>query len=364
MVIISEIKIENLSLESNVVTDKENRYKKFSYSKLNTYETCPWRYKLTYVDQHFIQDASLAADFGTLCHYIEEKIGNEFIQKQADLSAETLTPIDFEYYINLFIDGDNEQPGIKDLKSKYPEKFNLEDKYKQTFNDKANNYLNIGLYMLNDMLLKNSNIKVIGTEIPFEVEYENYIFHGFIDRLLFDSDSEAYIIQDLKTWASIDGHSLTTPLQFVFYVQAVQNMYNVSLEKIKCQYVLPLTGEAFDAGTSGFMKRGLNKINNLLSKIQDNNFAPNPSPLCYFCPFSATNPEQPADGKNLCPYHSNWTRNKRDFSVNFEWAGLDNHDKILEAYISNNTHVDKNSITTSFIKKDIDLDRFLMLKRW
>ena len=363
----TDIAENNLSLVTNLETSKQDKKQKFSYSKLNTYENCPWRYKLTYVDQHFIQDASLAADFGTLCHYIEEQIGNEFIKNQNIPYSEKINLINFDYYINLFIDGNDEQIGIRAIKDKYGEKFNLTDKYNQTFTDKANNYLNIGLYMLNDLLVTNENIKIIGTEIPFSVEYKDYVFHGFIDRLLFDAASQTYIIQDLKTWANIDGHSLTTPLQFVFYVQAVQNLYNVPINNIKCQYVLPLTGETFDAGTSGFMKRGLTKIDKLLSKIEDKNFTPNPSPLCYFCVFSDTNPEQPEEGKNLCPYHSNWTRNKRDFSVNFEWAGLDNHEKIMESYIKNNNQnitLNVKPYTTCNNSKYIDLDRFLMLKRW
>lgn len=33
---------------------------KFSYSKLNTFESCGWKYKLQYVDGHYISADSLA----------------------------------------------------------------------------------------------------------------------------------------------------------------------------------------------------------------------------------------------------------------------------------------------------------------
>lgn len=348
------------TLEIKISDDNSSKASKFSYSKLNTYESCPWKYKLKYIDQHFINEDSLAADFGTLCHYIDEQIGKNIINNNGSIDN---LDIDFNYYIDMFINGDTDHFGIKSLKDKYKNKFDLPDKYNETFSDKANNYLNIGIYLLYDILNNNKGLKVIGTEIPFNVKYKNYIFHGYIDRLLFDENTETYIIQDLKTWTNISNHSLTTPLQFVFYVQAIQEMYNVSIDNIKCQYVLPLTGEIFDAGTKGFIKRGLNKIDKLLDKIEIEDFKPNPSPLCHWCIFSNTYPDQPDESKNLCPYYCNWTKEKKDFSVNYEWAGIENHNKILEAFISENSK----SISPSILE-NIDIyinkeDRFYLLRR-
>ena len=302
---------------------------KFSYSKMSTYESCPWRYKLQYVDKHFIDTPSISADFGTIVHYVEETIAND-IHANGD---EPVFMIDMDKYINLFINGDDECEGISKLKNRYINEFYEKDKSGLTFEDKANEYLNRGIYMLQDFLNANRNIKIVGAEIPFEVPYGDRIFHGFIDRLLLDEATGTYIIQDLKTWMSIDNHSLATPLQFVFYTQAIMDMYNVSIDNVKCEYVLPIIGQVHSAGTKGYMTRGKTKIDKLLMAITQQDFKPKPSPLCHWCCFSATYPDQPEEAKNLCPYHSNWTRESKDFSTNFVWAGLENHAIILEDFI-------------------------------
>ena len=46
-----------------------------SYSKLSTFEQCPYKYKLIYLDNNYIKDDSIATEFGTLVHHIEEEIG-------------------------------------------------------------------------------------------------------------------------------------------------------------------------------------------------------------------------------------------------------------------------------------------------
>ena len=49
--------------------------KKSSYSSLNVYDQCPFKYYLQYVQKHYVYVDSLASDFGTLCHFILEHIG-------------------------------------------------------------------------------------------------------------------------------------------------------------------------------------------------------------------------------------------------------------------------------------------------
>lgn len=318
----------NISVESKKAT-------KFSYSKLNTYESCPWRYKLQYVDKHFIDTSSIANEFGTLIHFVEETIANDIIAN----NHEPYFMIDDEKYIDIFINAGCEDHSVKDilgakkLKQKYPEEFETKDKYGYSYEDKANIYLNYGIYRLRDFLAANRHLQLIGVETPFDIEYGDFVFHGFIDRAFKNINTGEIIIEDIKTWQDIKGHDLVTPLQFVFYTQAAEMLFDVKEDQIKCRYELPLAAERHDAGTKGYMKRGIKKIDKLLAAIADQNFAPKPSPLCYWCSFSDTCPNQPDEGKNLCPYRSNWTKENKNFSVDFEWMGIDNHQQILEAYI-------------------------------
>lgn len=324
---------------------------KFSYSKINTYENCGWRYKLTYEDKHFVDGSSIAADFGTLVHFVEETIAKDIIQND----NEPVFMIDMDKYINLFIEGwvegDKKILGIKSIKEKYPEDFYKCDKSGMDYNGKANQYLNKGIYFLQDFLNANRHLTVIDTEKSFEVTYEGITFHGFIDRVFRNTLTGELIIEDIKTWPTIEKHDLVTPLQFVIYVLAATELYQIPKEKIQCFYSLPLAVNRYAAGTRGFVNRGLKKLNKLLTEIDEKDFVPNPSPLCAFCPFSETNPNQPEEAKNLCPYFSHWTReNNKDFTRECDWFGIEHHEEVLADFLKRK---EKHKIKENILRQEL-----------
>ena len=85
------------------------------------------------------------------------------------------------------------------------------------------------------------------------------------------------------------------------------------------------------------MTRGMKKIKELLDGIKNEEYKPNPSPLCHWCTYCATNPNQPKDpnAHNRCPYHSLWTKEKESYAVANKWEGMAKHKEILENYIKN-----------------------------
>lgn len=312
----------------------ETPVKKFSYSKLNIYENCAWRYKLTYEDGYYVDSSSVATDFGTLVHFVEETIAND-IKKNDN---EPVFMIDMSKYVELFINGykdDTEHVlGIKEIKEKFPETFYQADKSGMDYNEKANHYLNNGIYFLQDFLNANRNLVVLDTEKEFSITFEGVTFSGFIDRVLKDTSTGNIIVEDMKTWSTIESHGLATPLQFVIYVKAASELYDVPEDKIQCFYSLPLAVERYEAGTKNFMTRGVKKLKELLKRISEKDYTPKPSPLCAFCPFSETNPDQPEEAKNLCPYFSHWTKeNRKDFTKEYEWFGMEHHAEIMEDFL-------------------------------
>lgn len=318
--------------------EKQSKKEKFSYSKLSTFATCGWQYKLKYVDKNYVTFSSIAADFGTLVHYVEETIAKDIIAN----NNEPYFMIDDQKYIDLFINADiNEKEetilGIKKLKEKYPNEFYVADNSGMDYNEKANDYLNYGIYRLRDYLAANRHLKIIAVEQPFELDYNNYLFHGYIDRIFKNTLDDSLIVEDIKTWWTIDKRDLTTPLQFVFYSLACQELYKT--DKITCMYDLPLTKNRYAAGTKGFMKRGIKKIDTLLESIENKDFVPSPQALCMWCPYSTTNREHIDKDEALCPYRSNWTQIKKDFSVNYDWAGAENHAKIQEDFLNKKNKV-------------------------
>ena len=270
---------------------------KISYSGLNTYEQCPFKYKLVYVDKHFIEQNTIATCFGTLVHYIEETIANKI--KNGEV-------IDYTGLLSLFYtveDSKEKLFGINKLKEMFPEDYYVEDKNGLSYADKEKIYCDTGIYRLENYLKENPNLQVYGAEIPFTLEYGEYIFRGFVDRVFFDKAKQCFHIEDIKTYsAPIEEAQLKTPLQFVVYALALSKELKLDPDNFICAYDLPLCSTRQEAGTKGYIKRGQAKIDRLLHKIDERDFKPKGSPLCHWCVFCKTYPNQPEEAKNLCPY--------------------------------------------------------------
>lgn len=279
---------------------------KYSYSKIDTYKSCPFKYKLQYVDKNYVFVGSIATEFGTAIHETEEAVGKCFLENK---------PIDYVSIKNNLI------LKFAKIEAKYYNDYHTKDtKSDRTYKEKAYEYLQTGIYRLENFLKQNPNYRIIALEKKFSFEFDTeHTFTGAIDRIFFDESTGTYLLQDIKSWAvEADKNTITTPLQFVVYSLAIQQMYNCSENDIICQYDLPLVGIVQDAGTFGFMKRGLEKLNKLFESIKSQDYTPNPSPLCHWCNFCSTNTNAPEYVKLLCPYHSNWTREHPTFQNEME----------------------------------------------
>lgn len=88
---------------------------KFSYSKLECFEGCHYKYKLVYRDNHFIKSDAIATDFGTLIHFVEETMAKK-IKNGETLNRDEILNI-------LYNSNDTKEKvyGVNILKQKYPE---------------------------------------------------------------------------------------------------------------------------------------------------------------------------------------------------------------------------------------------------
>lgn len=327
-----------------------NRY---SYSKMNQYENCPYAFNLKYNKGMFIDPPGLAAEFGTLVHKILELETDDLMNNK---------PIDYEglrnYFINVNLpkkskwDRDGDIFGTKVLSLRYPKEWGdaTTAKSGKSYGAKAQDFLNKGIFRLESYMKDHPNLELVGAEIQFEYEYGNYMFYGFIDRVLRDKENpKKFIVMDIKTKDHpFKDQDLTAPLQFVVYCMALRDKYGDDIE-IECFYDLPIIDLIQAAGTKGFEKRGIKKIDKILSGIEDKNFAPNPCPLCYYCPFSNTNPKQPVEGVNQCPYYSLWRPGSPSFERKLEWLGEEKHEeqmkKLLEIEKQEGQKITKRNFT-------------------
>lgn len=279
----------------------------FSYSKLEVFNKCPYKYKLIYIDHHYIKCDSIATDFGKLIHHIEEKIG---------LNLKNNNLIDYEELKKEFI------LKLKDIENKYKEEFYLPDKTGKNYKDKAEIYLNSSIYRL-EKRVKEENLEVVACEKNFVLEYKNVIFKGAIDRILKKKGEDLYIIEDIKTYTeTIKETSLINPLQFVIYSIAFSSIS----KNIECNYDLPIC-ECIQKASIKY-----NNINDILKEIEESDFHPSPTPLCHWCIFSDTFPNQPKEAKGLCPYYSQWTRKSKNNTPYRKWEGIENNKRIIEEF--------------------------------
>lgn len=310
----------------------KTKTKKHSYSSINTYDQCSFKYYLQYIKKNFFYTDNLAADFGSLCHKILEDIG-------LDLKAGRKP--DYAKYAEDFqninipkqgpFDNDGGIYGLNVLKQKYPREFFEGNKNGVSYYDKGMSFIKEGMYSLEKYLNEHPGWSVWGCEQYFDITIEGYRFGGFIDRILYNEKTDEYIIEDIKTKDHpFKDDELITPLQFVIYVKALCDVTGVDESKIHCAYDLPICNIRQDAGSKGFVKRGVAKIVKMLRGIDAQEFEPHPTPLCAWCNFSKTNPIAPEEGKHLCPYHSLWTPDHRTFDVANIWEGMDRHQIIVE----------------------------------
>lgn len=307
---------------------------KFSYSKLNTFESCGWKYNLTYEKGHYIFTDSLSTELGTLLHFCEENIAKAL--KNGEKPDYEALKNDFQ---NLNIpktspqDMDGGIYGINILKEKYKDEFYLPDEKGSSYYTRTLDYLTYGIYRLEKFLQDNPDLEVYDMEKFFSVDYNGSVLSGYIDRIFHNKKDGSYIIEDIKTKNKLfKDTELTTPLQFVVYVYALAENLGIPYDKITCSYDLPFLDTKQPAGTPGFMNRGIKKLDEIFNGIGAKNFEPNPSPLCHFCQFCYTNPNAPEEGKYLCPYHSQWTRENRVHTVEHKWTGADQYDQLQKEH--------------------------------
>ncbi len=310
---------------------------KMSYSKANTYEQCPWKYYLTYVLGNYFFTDNIASEFGTLVHFIEQTIFNT-IKEGKEIDYEKMK----EDFQNINIpkkdkwDTEGGIFGINILKEKYKKDFYEPDSMGQSFYSRSLDYMAIGMYRLEKYLKDNPQLTPFAAEKYFSITLDGYVFSGHIDRIFYDTSSDTYIIEDIKTKTkSFKDNELTTPLQFLIYCVGLHESLEIEYENMSCKYDLPFLNMKQDAGTKGFIKRGLTKMHKILESINQHMWEPSPSPLCYYCSYCNQNPNQPEGAENLCPYYCQWTPDDKTLEVVYKWEGMDNHSQVLERFKSN-----------------------------
>lgn len=300
-------------MEELVVSEESKQLEKFSYSKVSCFKSCAFKYFLKYKEKNFIDSSSIATDFGSLVHAVEEGIAN---------AIKDGLPINYVALKNSFI------IECRKIAIKYPNDFFKQDKSGRTYRDKMYLYLDSAIYRLENFIRNNPDLEIIGIEQKFEYDYDGvHSFNGSIDRAFLNKTTGEILIQDIKTWSvPAQASELKAPLQFAVYMMAAEKLWGVPFDKIKCEYDLPLCDIVQPALSDNIVEEGKEVLDKLFSGIQKENFKPTVSALCHWCEYNPLTNPSIIDTKPeaVCPYFSTWQKsgdNVRDTLLS--WQGLD-----------------------------------------
>ena len=301
---------------------QEVKKPRYSYTALSTFEHCPFQFYLKYIAKRRSEESALHLELGNLAHKIKELISK-------DLMAGN-TP-DYEKYEEMLLkegytglDKANGQEEIllscDELRGKYFEDWIAPDtKSGMTYEQK------LGIFVEH---LKDEEYdpewRTIGAEVNFEVEFDDVILFGIIDKIQENSQGQLRIVDYKSSKKVFTDAEIRTPLQMLVYHLAVKNMFP-DREIVQYMYDFVFLGETQIGGTKGWIDRGLKKLRKLIAGIDEAKasgvFKPCPSPLCHWCDYCETKDRfEPAFYK-LCPYHSQWTPDNKTYEKAREYKG-------------------------------------------
>ena len=294
--------------------EENKKLDRYSYSKLSSYGQCHLKFKLHYLDKNFLFSESIATEFGTLVHATEEAIA---------IALQVGQPINYIELKNKFI------IGCKKLAHKYPEDWVKLDKSNRTYIEKMYTYLDSAIYRLEQFMIDNPNLEIIGIEQKFEYDYDGvHSFTGSIDRAFINKLTGEILIQDIKTWpVPAQNSELKAPAQFTVYAMAAQQLWGVEADKIKCEYDLPLCDLRQTSLSEDIVADGRPQLDKWFAGITKGDFKPTVSALCNWCQYNPLANPSILDTKPgaICPYFSTWQKsgdNVRDTLC--KWEGPEN----------------------------------------
>jgi len=211
-------------------------HKTISYSQLSMYLQCPKKWALQYRDGHKIPSFSINMTFGTAIH---ETLQN-YLSVMYNESAVKADAINIEEYFEERF-RENYAKSYKDNKNVH---FSNPEEMREFYDD--------GLAILDFIKKKRGEYfsktgwHLVGIEIPIVISpdkrYNNVLFNGFIDLVLYHEPTEQFVIYDVKTstrgWGDKEKKDEVKQFQILLYKTYFSEIFGVSEDHIDVEFFI------------------------------------------------------------------------------------------------------------------------------
>ena len=278
--------------------------KKISYSQYNQWVTCPYKWKLNYIDGLRQFTDSIHTMFGTSMHEVLQTyltVMYNDTAKMADalpLDKMLLHRMKTNYTDIMQRNGGEVFCEQEDMEEFYQHGLNILDWFKKK----------------RGMYFSKRGYELVGVEVPIEYDISDGIkFIGYMDVVIYDTVRDKYKIIDIKTstmgwnkWAKADKNKTD---QLLLYKQFYGAQNDIALDKIDVEYFIvkrklykkvDFPQRRVQTFTPANGKPSINKVINNLNKFINESFIDgeyntehiyrkNPSKKnCRFCEFNQT----------------------------------------------------------------------------
>ena len=248
----------------------------YSHSQLSTYETCPHRYKLAYIDKIEVETEGIEAFMGSRVHETLEKLYRDLKVTKLDSLEELLS-----FYHQSWEKNWNDM--IQIVRKDYS----------------AEDYRHLGEKCITDYYKRYSPFdhgKTLGLEeyIYFPLEKEkDYWIRGFIDRVTL-VDSSILEIHDYKTSNRLPTKAdVESDRQLAFYQMGVSEKWQGIQEVRLIWHYLTFDTEVNSSRTPDQLHQLRQATLELIQRIEaDRRFLPKEGPLCDWCDYQGYCPER------------------------------------------------------------------------
>ena len=246
--------LEDVIIEKHYTNQEEEKLH-LNYSAFSTYKLCPYMYNLIFNLGFRVSDENVT-NMGSIFHEIMEEI-NLKLKNNRTVDDEVLKKITKKVYSSYF--------DIKETKNQFEE---ISESVNRYFHDYS------------------VNVDVLDTELPFEIENENFILNGAIDLVYRIDDGEIGIL-DYKN-AEVDDSKIRkyTP-QIITYALALSQLPGFEEEKVSEGIIhFVKSDKRLPVEINGEVMAGqLDDLNDIAIKIREEEFPKNHTGFCSECKF-------------------------------------------------------------------------------